>query len=107
MYIYKLVPRPPTFKTGSTPLTIWLGYFLIISNSNLAMLILSNFQKRPIDQTDRFSVTLFDLGLTHTAPLGNSTTGLIVTGTWRAFQRYNIWVCVWGHLNRSVMWFCR
>ena len=20
MYIYKLVPRPPTFKTGSTPL---------------------------------------------------------------------------------------
>jgi len=41
-------------------------------------------------------VALFDLGLTLTVPLGNSTTCLIVTGRCRAFQRYNIWVWVWG-----------
>ena len=38
MYIYKLVPRPPTFKTGSTSLLVhtaeWTGIQLEIQNSN-------------------------------------------------------------------------
>ena len=34
----------------------------------------SNFEKK-----NRFMVTLFDLGLTLTAPFGNTTTGLFVT----------------------------
>jgi len=50
------------------------------------MLILRSFQKRPIYKIDRFMVTMFDLGLTVTDPLGNSTTGLAVTGRCRAFQ---------------------
>ena len=63
--------------------------------SGLTMLISTCFQKRPISKMHSFMVTLFDLGLTLTARLGNSTTGLIVTGRCRAFQLCNSWVCVW------------
>ena len=70
------------------------------------MLISRSFQKRPISKIDRFMVTLFDLGLPLTAPRGNSTAGLIVTGRCMAFQWYNIWVCMGDHLNWYVRWFC-
>ena len=57
------------------------------------MLIWRTFQKRPISKIDHF-MTLFDLGLTLNAPLGNPTIGLIVMGRCRALQWYNIWVYI-------------
>ena len=51
---------------------------------------------RAVSKIERLTVTLFNLELPLTAPLGNSTTYLIMTGRCRAFQWYNIQVCVGG-----------
>ena len=65
---------------------VWLDHFLIKQSSYTANYISRRFLKRAISKIERFTVTLFDLELLLTAPLGNSTTGLIMTGRCRAFQ---------------------
>ena len=65
---------------------IWLGRFQIAYHSYSAILISISFHKRPISKIDHFRVNLFELRLTVIGLLGNSTTGLFVTGRCRAFQ---------------------
>ena len=51
---------------------------------------------RAVSKIERLTVTLFDLELPLTALLGNCMIGLIIMGRSRAFQRYNINMCVCG-----------